>query len=110
MATTRTTKKPVDTAEDVEDEVDEVWAKLQTENHVPPLAFKGLVFHEPTKKQIDAWRNAANVEEGERALFGDLYDAVHELFDDQPQHVWENFNVLYLKHMFGTAGDDSLKG
>jgi hypothetical protein len=99
-------------AEEKADEqaVDEVWAKLQTENHVPPLEFKGLTFLEPTKRQIDAWRNAKTVEEGERALWGDLYDAVHELFNDQPQHVWENFNVLYLKHMFGTAGEEDLKG
>ncbi|QNJ56832.1 tail assembly chaperone [Mycobacterium phage Reindeer] len=105
---TRSTKAT--NTEAVEEEVDEVWAKLQTENHIPPLKFKNLVFHEPTKAQIDAWRSAKTVEEGERALFGDLYDAVHELFDPLPQHIWENFNVLYLKHMFGTAGDDALKG
>ena len=102
------------TAKKTEDEaveaVDEVWAKLQTENHVPPLTFKGVTLLEPTKKQIDAWRAAKDVEEGERALFADQYDAIHEIFDDQPQHVWENFNVLYLKHMFGTAGDEDLKG
>ena len=90
-------------------EVDSVWEKLQSENHVPPLEFKGLVFTEPTKRQIDNWRKATTVEEGERALFGDQYDAVHAVFDDEPQHVWENFNVLYLKHMFGTAGEGDLK-
>ncbi|ALF00552.1 tail assembly chaperone [Mycobacterium phage SlimJimmy] len=105
---TRSTK--ASSTEALEEEVDEVWAKLQTENHIPPLTFKGLTFNEPTKAQIDAWRAAKTVEEGERALFGDLYDAVHELFDPLPQHIWENFNVLYLKHMFGTSGDDALKG
>ncbi|ALF00553.1 tail assembly chaperone [Mycobacterium phage SlimJimmy] len=104
---TRSTK--ASSTEALEEEVDEVWAKLQTENHIPPLTFKGLTFNEPTKAQIDAWRAAKTVEEGERALFGDLYDAVHELFDPLPQHIWENFNVLYLKHMFGTSGDDALK-
>ncbi|MDM2418418.1 Uncharacterised protein [Mycobacteroides abscessus subsp. massiliense] len=89
---------------------DEVWAKLQTENDVPDLEFKGLVLKEPTKTQIDKWRSATTVEEGERALFGDQYDAVHAVFDNEKQHVWENFNVLYLKHMFGTAGEDDLKG
>ncbi|MEC4857160.1 hypothetical protein R2325_16420 [Mycobacteroides chelonae] len=84
--------------------------KLQTENEVPDLVFKGLVLKEPTKSQIDKWRSATTVEEGERALFGDQYDAVHEVFDNEPQHVWENFNVLYLKHMFGTAGEEDLKG
>ena len=95
--------------EKAEEPVDEIWAKLQTENHVPPLAFNGLTLHEPTKTQIDAWRAATTIEEGERALFGDQYDAVHELFDNLPVHIWENFNVLYLKHMFGTDGED-LKG
>ncbi|MBB5167204.1 hypothetical protein [Mycobacterium sp. AZCC_0083] len=90
------------------DEVDEIWAKLQTENHVPPLVVKGITLLEPTKTQIDAWRAATTVEAGERALFGDQYDAVHELFDALPQHVWENFNVLYLKHMFGTTGEEQL--
>jgi hypothetical protein len=84
--------------------------KLQAENEVPDLVFKGLVLKEPTKNQIDKWRSATTVEEGERALFGDQYDAVHEVFDNEPQHVWENFNVLYLKHMFGTAGEEDLKG
>lgn len=88
----------------------DLWAKLQSENAVPPLEFMGLVLTEPTKRQIDSWRAASTLEEGERALFGDQYDAVHELFDDLPNHVWENFNALYLKHFFGTAGDEDLKG
>lgn len=90
--------------------VDEVWKKLQTENHIPNLEFKSLSLPEPTKGQIDAWRTAETIEAGERALFGDLYQAVHNLFANEAQHVWENFNVLYLKHMFGTAGDEELKG
>lgn len=107
---TRSTKKPADAVEVDEAEDDPVWAKLQTENSIPPLKFRGLVLEEPTKTQIDKWREATTVEEGERALFGDQYEAVHELFRDQKQHVWENFNVLYLKHMFGTAEEDALKG
>jgi len=89
---------------------DSVWAKLQSENHIPPLEFQGISLKEPTKRQIDAWREAKTNEEGERALFADQYDAIHALFNDQPSHVWENFNTLYLKHMFGTTGDEDLKG
>jgi hypothetical protein len=107
VATARSTKA-VSEADELA--VDEVWAKLQTENHVPPLEFKGLSLPEPTKSQIDRWRVAKDVEEGERALFGDQYDAVHKVFADEPQHVWGNFNDLYLKHMFGTTGDEELKG
>lgn len=98
------------TEAEADEPVDEVWAKLQTENHIPPLVVKGITLVEPTKTQIDAWRNAKTVEEGERALFGDQYDAVHELFDNEKQHVWANFNALYLNHMFGTTGDDDLNG
>ncbi|APQ42134.1 tail assembly chaperone [Mycobacterium phage Aziz] len=112
MATTRTTKAVKDDA--AEDAVDEVWMKLQTENHIPPLVIKvpgheTLTLPEPTKTQIDAWRTAKDVAEGERALFGDQVELVHEIFDNQPVHIWENFNVMYLKHMFGTTGDDDLK-
>ncbi|WP_099021270.1 hypothetical protein [Mycolicibacterium palauense] len=89
---------------------DSVWEKLQTENEVPALEFNGITLTEPTKRQIDAWRNAKSVEEGEKALFGDQFDAIHALFDDLPNHIWENFNVLYLKHFFGTSEDDDLKG
>lgn len=97
------------TEAEAEEPVDEIWAKLQSENHVPPLTFNGLTLVEPTKTQIDAWRAATSTEEGERALFADKYDAVHEMFDSLPVHVWENFNILYLKHFFGTTGDEDLK-
>lgn len=93
----------------VEEPFDEVWAKLQTENAIPPLQFKGITLREPSKNQVDKWRSATSVEEGERALFGDNYDAIHAIFGDEPEHVWENFNIMYLKHMFGTAGDEDLK-
>lgn len=93
----------------VEAPVDEIWAKLQTENHVPPLTFRGLTLPEPTKRQIDAWRAATSVDEGELALWGDQVAAIHALFDDEPLHVWENFNLLYLRHFFGSDGED-LKG
>jgi hypothetical protein len=109
-APARSTKAAATVEEDEAEEVDEIWAKLQTENHVPPLKFKGITLVEPSKTQIDAWRAATSVEDGERALFGDQYDAVHALFDPLPQHIWENFNVMYLKHMFGTAGEEDLKG
>lgn len=108
MATARSTKATA-VAEAADEPVDEVWVKLQTENAIPPLKFKGLELPEPTKRQIEAWRAAKSVEEGERALFGDKYDAVHETFNDEPSHVWENFNILYLKHFFGTTGDEELK-
>ncbi|ATN93988.1 tail assembly chaperone [Mycobacterium phage Kumao] len=88
---------------------DDVWNDLVTENVVPPLKVRGIVLHQPTKDQVDRWRNAKTVEEGERALFGDQYDAIHELFSNQPEYVWDNFNVKYLAHMFGIGDVESLK-
>lgn len=89
-------------------DADDIWAELVAENHVPPLKVKGVVLPQPTKKQVDAWRLAKSAEEGERALFGDQYDAIHEIFRDQPEYIWENFNLRYLKHMFGTGDDVEL--
>ena len=88
---------------------DDLWSQLVGENVVPPMKVKGVVLPQPTKAQVDKWRLATNAEEGERALFGDQYDAIHEIFASQPEYVWENFNVLYLKHMFG-AGDETQLG
>lgn len=88
---------------------DDVWSQLVSENAVPPLKIKGVVLPQPTKQQVDKWRVAANAEEGERALFGDQYDAIHAIFKEEPEYIWENFNILYLKHMFG-AGDESQLG
>lgn len=87
---------------------DDIWGELVSENVVPPLVVKGIVLPQPTKAQVDVWRVATNVTEGEKALFGDQYDAIHELFRDQPEYVWENFNIKYLKHMFGAADDSTL--
>lgn len=90
-------------------DADDIWSELVSENAVPPMKVKGIVLHQPTKKQVDAWRVSTTAEEGERALFGDQYDAIHALFVDQPEYIWENFNLAYLKHMFGT-GDDAQMG
>lgn len=95
---------------EVEEPVDDVWARLQTVNHIPPLEFAGIRLVEPTKTQIDDWANAPTIEAGERALFADQYDAIQSLFADKPKHVWENFNKLYMAHFFGAEGAEELKG
>lgn len=88
---------------------DDIWSDLVTENAVPPMKVKGIVLEQPTKEQVDKWRQATTPEEGERALFGDQYEAIHALFKPMPEYVWENFNIKYLKHMFG-AGDETVLG
>lgn len=110
MAAATTRAKAVAKADEDTPAVDAIWLKLQTENAIPPLKFATLTFPEPTRSQIEAWRASTNVEEGELGLWGaELRDAVHALFDHLPNHIWENFNVLYLKHFFGAAGDEDLK-
>lgn len=88
---------------------DDIWSELVSTNAVPPMKVKGIILPQPTKEQVDKWRVATTAEEGERALFGDQYDAIHAIFVKEPEYVWENFNMKYLKHMFG-AGDDSQLG
>ena len=103
---TKATSEPVVNVEGLDE--DDLWSELVSENAVPPMKVKGIVIPQPTKKQVDAWRVAQTAEDGERALFGDLYDEIHALFVDQPEYVWENFNVKYLKHMFGSVDDEQL--
>lgn len=105
MAASKASKPAAETELDADD----LWNQLVSENVVPPMKIKGVILNQPTKQQVDRWRQAANAEEGERALFGEQYDAIHDIFRDQPEYVWENFNLLYLKHMFG-AGDEGQLG
>jgi len=102
----KSSSKPA-TVEGLDD--DDLWSQLISDNAVPPMKVKGVVLHQPTKAQVDAWRQATTVEDGERALFGEAYEAIHAIFKDEPEYVWENFNIVYLKHMFG-AGDENQLG
>lgn len=104
MATSKDSKPAVEALDE-----DDIWSELVSTNVVPPMKVKGVVLPQPTKAQVDRWRVAANAEEGERALFGDQYDAIHAIFAGEPEYVWENFNLKYLKHMFG-AGDEAQLG
>ncbi len=91
-------------------DADDIWEELTSENVVPPMKVKGVVLEQPTQKRVEQWRQAKTAEEGERALFGDKFDAIKAVFADEKEYVWENFNVRYLKHMFGVGDDASLKG
>lgn len=105
MATAKASTK-VDNLDGLD--ADDIWGDLITDNAVPPMKVKGIVLTQPTKAQVDLWRLATTAEEGERALFAGNYDAIHGLFKDQPEYIWENFNLKYLKHMFGTGDDAEL--
>lgn len=97
--------RKVETVE-VELDSDDYWNEIVSENVVPPMKVKGIVLEQPTVERMEEWRAAANVEAGERALFGEQYDAIKGLFKGQLNYKWENFNRIYLKHMFGVEGDD----
>jgi hypothetical protein len=101
---------PRKTVEPVVLDADDIWEELVSSNVVPPLKVGGIVLPQPTTSQVEAWRASKSAEEGERALFGAQYDAVKAKFAEQPEYVWENFNVRYLQHMFGVGDDASLKG
>jgi hypothetical protein len=91
---------------------DDVWAELSTANAVPPLKVAGIVLQPPTREQIRDWEKAGiarDAEAGERALFGDQYDAIQALFAGKPNYMWENFNRKYLSHFFGVEDDSALK-
>ena len=101
---------PRKTTPPAELDADDIWEELVSENVVPPMKVRGIVLEQPTQKRVEQWRLAQTAEEGEKALFGDKYNAIKELFGDQPEYVWENFNIRYLKHFFGVGDDASLQG
>ncbi|OQW34510.1 MAG: hypothetical protein A4E20_10850 [Nitrospira sp. SG-bin2] len=93
-------------------DADDYWNEIVSENVVPPMKVKGIVLEQPTVTRMDLWREAGVKGDGvagEKALFGDNYEAIKNLFKDEPEYRWENFNRAYLRHMFGVDGDD-LKG
>lgn len=103
---------PRKVVEPVELDADDYWEEITTENVVPPMKIKGIVLEQPTVERMEEWRAAGargDVEAGERALFGDQYQAIKDLFRKEPEYRWDNFNKAYLRHMFGVDGDD-LKG
>jgi len=60
-----------------------------------------IVLSCPTKRQLEeSQKDGLSEEESNRILIGDQYDALVALFDDQPAHLWVEFNKLYLEHFF----------
>ena len=100
---------PRKVVEPVELDADDIWDELVSTNVVPPMKIKGVVLEQPSQRRVEEWRVAANAEAGERALFGDKYDAIKAVFADEKEYVWENFNIKYLQHMFGVGNDEDLK-
>lgn len=88
---------------------DDIWDELVSANVVPPLKVKGVVLTQPTQRRVEEWKQVGNdADAGERALFGDQYEAIKAVFADEPEYVWENFNIKYLQHMFGIGTEAEL--
>lgn len=65
-----------------------------------------LVLPQPTAKQVRAFRAATTEDEQFKALAGDAYSAVMDLFDDQPYDVWRAFTKDYYEHYFGNGAQE----
>lgn len=59
----------------------------------------------PTWKQIRAYYKAESADERLAILFGDQFDAVNELFDDKPYHVWQRFIRRVNAQVFGSGAE-----
>ena len=83
-----------------------VFAELQAEVKVPdPLVITPeITLYAPTKKQLRASRDAVDEDASEKALLGDQYEALHDLFNDQPGELWAEFNKRYIAHFLPQAG------
>lgn len=83
------------------------YADLLQEARIEPYVLTPAVrIDPPTRKQMRELAAAKSEEDADRALFGDQYDAVINLFDDQPFSAWNKFVVEFREQMFGKGADD----
>jgi hypothetical protein len=83
-------------------------ATLQRETRVPNpyVLTPEIVIAAPTLEQMRRIRAAANGDESNAVMFGDQWEAVQELFRDQPAQLWDAFMDDVSKHFFGPGVDD----
>jgi hypothetical protein len=81
---------------------------LQRETKVPdPFVLTEDITIQPlTKAQLDALRKATTDEDIDRARLGESYDAVMEVFANEPFQLWNTFSRKFNEHMFGPGVDD----
>jgi hypothetical protein len=82
-------------------------AVLQRETRVPEpyVLTPDVVIAPPTRAQMQAIREVTG-EEQWAILFGEHWEAVKALFDDQPDQLWDAFSADVSKHFFGPGVDD----
>ncbi|MGW2666218.1 hypothetical protein ACWCW7_35145 [Nocardia tengchongensis] len=84
--------------------------ELQKEVSAPqPYVLTSTISIGPlTRRQFVAMERAVGDEaEQERILFGENYDAIIELFADQPYEVWREFTVEINRHLFGLSVEEA---
>jgi hypothetical protein len=83
------------------------FADLLIEAAIEPYVLTAdITIDPPTRRQMQQLSAATSEDEADRALFGDQYDAVADLFGDKPFKLWNAFVVDFRRHMFGRGADD----
>lgn len=82
-------------------------AQLKKEVVVPEVQVtEDLTVPAPTREQMVAYREAQTGDDRLRAVYGDTYDEVIELFRDEPIHYWTRFHDEVMKTFFGPGADE----
>lgn len=86
-------------------------AELIDEVDVPPplVVTSDITVSMPTRSQMTAYYNAETGEDRNRAIFGEHYDAVNELFGSHPAVLWNAFCDRVSEHFFG-RGSTKVEG
>ncbi|WP_433568061.1 hypothetical protein ACQP1O_43235 (plasmid) [Nocardia sp. CA-151230] len=76
---------------------------LQQEIDVPKpyVLTEDITISPLTRRQFIEIETAENETAAERIIFGEQYDAVIALFEDQPYAVWHAFTRDINRHLFG---------
>lgn len=97
-AKTTAAEKPAGRFYDLQQEVTIPTPYLLTEDIViPPL----------TRRQFIDVEKATTEEAAERAILGDHYEAVVELYLDRPMVEWQAFTRDLNRHMFGLSAEQA---
>jgi len=82
--------------------------ELQKEVKVPePYVLTSKIkIKPPTRVQMIALRNAETQDDAERAMLGEHFDAVIELYADRPDKEYAAFVEELQRHMLGPGVDD----
>lgn len=83
-------------------------ADLQRETKLPePYKLTDdILIPVPTRKTMRDARAAQSVEDYNKTVFGDQWDAINAVFDEQPDALWDAFIRDVGRHFFGAGADD----